>query len=103
MCVLFLDVAHFAKRSTHDTHQAFSANFSSYKGYALHDPAALFYNTTMDHRGWFTGHNGALLFWVPVDLRYIFFCPGNQMVLPRGVELDVSKMVHGEEWHKVKD
>jgi len=57
----------------------------------------------MNEQGWFTGHDGELLFWVPSDLRYTFFFPRNRMVFPRGVEVDVSRMAHGGEWYKVNE
>ena len=55
----------------------------------------------MNKQGWFTGRNGELLFWVPPHLRLAFFLPGNTVVFPRGAEVDVSKMVHGDKWHNM--
>jgi len=83
------------------THQVSSPTFSPCEEHALHDPAAIFRHTQMNEQGWFTGRDGELLFWVPSDLRYAFFLPGNRMVFPRGVEVDVSRMAHGDEWYKV--
>ena len=57
----------------------------------------------MNGQGWITGGGGELLFWVPPDLRYAFFLPGNKWVIPRGVEVDVSCMAHGDQWYKVND
>ena len=85
--------------------QVSSPTFSSFKEHALHDPAGIFRHTVMNGQGWFTGHDDELLFWVPPVLRYTFFLPGNRMVFPRGlgVEIDVSCMAHGGGWSKVND
>ncbi|KAF8342414.1 WD40 repeat-like protein [Amanita rubescens] len=80
-----------------------SPTFSSCKEHALHDPAGIFQHTKMNGQGWFTGRDGELLFWVPPNLRHAFFLPGNRMVIPRGVEVDVSRMALGDEWYKVND
>ena len=89
--------------NAYSTHQVSSPTFSSCKEHALHDPAGIFRHTEMNGQGWLTGRDGELLFWVPLDLRYGFFLPGNRMVFPRGVEVDVSCMAHGDEWYKVND
>jgi hypothetical protein len=81
--------------------QISSPTFSSDKEHALRDPAGDFQNTHMNEQGWFTGRDGELLFWVPPHLRHTLFLPGNTMVFPRGAEVDVSKMIHGGEWHDV--
>jgi len=55
----------------------------------------------MDDRGWFTGENGQLLFWIPPYLRPRFPHPPTRLVIPSSPELDVSQMVHGDRWHEV--
>ena len=57
----------------------------------------------MNGQGWFTGRDGELLFWVPPDLRHALFFPGNKMVIPRGMDIDFSGMIHGDEWYKIND
>ena len=87
------------------THQVSSPTFSSSQDHALNDPAGIFQRTTLNGQGWFTqaGCDGELLFWVPLDLRSTLFLPGNRMVPPREVEIDVSHMAHGDQWYKVND
>ncbi|KAG2051450.1 WD40 repeat-like protein, partial [Suillus hirtellus] len=53
-----------------------------------------------DYDGWMTGPNRRLLFWVPPASRSPFYNPWTAFVIPRGVELDLSRMAHGTRWQQ---
>ncbi|KAG2094216.1 uncharacterized protein F5147DRAFT_642358 [Suillus discolor] len=44
------------------------------------------------------GPNRRLLFWVPPTSRRPFYTPRTAFLIPRGVELDLSRMAHGTRW-----
>jgi len=51
--------------------------------------------------GWIVGPRGRLLIWVPLTYRSSLRFMRNTLVIPRGeVELDLSSMVHGNEWEE---
>ncbi|KIO07930.1 hypothetical protein M404DRAFT_376986 [Pisolithus tinctorius Marx 270] len=56
----------------------------------------------LHHDGWIKGPNGELLLWIPVTLRSPLYTMRTKVVIPRGccIELDLSHMVHGHQWHK---
>ncbi|KAG1762088.1 hypothetical protein EDD22DRAFT_893294, partial [Suillus occidentalis] len=54
----------------------------------------------LEDDGWMTGPNHRLLFWVPPASRKSFRNPWTVFVLPRGPELDLSRMAHGTHWQQ---
>ncbi|KAG2067893.1 WD40 repeat-like protein [Suillus decipiens] len=48
--------------------------------------------------GWVVGPKCRLLFWVPPASRPSFWSPRTALVIPRGIELDLSHMTHGQHW-----
>ncbi|KIO00194.1 hypothetical protein M404DRAFT_771830, partial [Pisolithus tinctorius Marx 270] len=52
--------------------------------------------------GWIRGPSGRLLLWIPPAFRQPFYSMWNTVVMPRGccIELDLSQMVHGNNWHR---
>ncbi|KAI9460067.1 WD40-repeat-containing domain protein [Boletus coccyginus] len=91
-------------------HQLHHVRFSPSTHHALHDPPRV--DSTIDRadpirvgeEGWVevVGARRYLLFWVPVHWRNTLchYPPANVMVIPRGVEFDLSKMAHGNSWEK---
>ena len=58
----------------------------------------------MNRQGWFIGPNGELLFWVPSYLRPCSLATGIKLVIgDPGWWLDVTYLIHGQEWQKIKD
>ncbi|KAG2058288.1 hypothetical protein BDR06DRAFT_110839 [Suillus hirtellus] len=53
--------------------------------------------------GWIMGPNHELLFWVPPASRHAFYTPWTSLIIPRGVELDLSIMAHGPCWSSCRD
>ncbi|KAG2362423.1 hypothetical protein BDR07DRAFT_1406885 [Suillus spraguei] len=53
--------------------------------------------------GWVVGPKRRLLFWVPPASRLSFLSPGTILVIPRGAELDLSHMTHGQHWRKCRE
>ncbi|KAG6329442.1 hypothetical protein ID866_9647 [Astraeus odoratus] len=53
-----------------------------------------------DAHGWIVGPRGRLLFWVPGYFHGKLHTPRNRLVIPKGLELDLSQMVHGNKWGK---
>ena len=103
------------KRSTLNFWQSVSPiHFSSQGVHALQDAQSLFMNGTshftgdwrdfihLQKNGWIIGPNGKLVLWVPPSYHALaFYSPRTRLVIPRGIpELDLSKMVHGTNWHK---
>ncbi|KAG2041357.1 hypothetical protein BDR03DRAFT_718605 [Suillus americanus] len=54
--------------------------------------------------GWMVGPKRRLLFWVPPASRTPFYhSPATALVVPNGdPELDLSRMAHGQHWHKCR-
>ncbi|KAG2060372.1 hypothetical protein BDR06DRAFT_1002873 [Suillus hirtellus] len=49
--------------------------------------------------GWMVGAYGRLLFWVPpASQEQPFHYLGTTLVIPGGLEIDLSRMAHGEDW-----
>ncbi|KAG2064159.1 WD40 repeat-like protein, partial [Suillus decipiens] len=46
--------------------------------------------------GWTVGANRRLLFWVPPASRQPFYSPQTLFVMPSGLDIDLSRMAHGE-------
>ncbi|KAI5996678.1 hypothetical protein EDD15DRAFT_2249209 [Pisolithus albus] len=61
-----------------------------------HQPVKVFH----DH--WIRGPKGRLLLWIPPTFWGPFYSMWTIVVIPKGrcVELDLSQMVHGEQWHQ---
>jgi len=82
--------------------------FSSNSTHALRDTAELLAGTAHDDLrstftslgkdGWMMGPNQRLLFWVPPASRKPFYNPWTAFLIPRGAELDLSRMAHGTRW-----
>ncbi|KAG2036912.1 hypothetical protein BDR03DRAFT_406819 [Suillus americanus] len=53
--------------------------------------------------GWVVGPTHQLLFSVPHASRYSFWSPGTSLVIPRGPELDLSRMKHGQHWKECRE
>ncbi|KAG2030224.1 hypothetical protein BDR03DRAFT_974800, partial [Suillus americanus] len=56
-----------------------------------------------DNSGWVVGPKNQLLFWVPPASRYSFSSPRTLLVMPRGPELDLSRMTHGQHWKQCRE
>jgi len=50
--------------------------------------------------GWIRGQHGQLLLWVPPAFREVFYSMWTRLIIPRGVVLDLSEMVHGFKWNQ---
>ena len=57
---------------------------------------------SMNPQGWFTGPYGELLFWVPPYLRPCSLTTDIPLVIP-WPQVDVSHLLHGQEWQKIND
>ena len=89
-------------------------HFSSAIAHALQNPQSLFLDTPnlrgdwrdfvqLQKDGWIVGPDGKLLLWVPPsyhNTRLGFYSPWTRLVIPKIPELDLSKMVHGTDWHE---
>ncbi|KAG2353383.1 hypothetical protein BDR07DRAFT_1433503 [Suillus spraguei] len=89
-------------------------SFSSNSIHSLCDTSELTEGASHDDRsstpfvlnvdsGWVVGPKRRLLFWVPPAARYSFWSPGTVLVLPRGPELDLSRMAHGQHWQRCQE
>ncbi|KAG2033939.1 WD40-repeat-containing domain protein [Suillus americanus] len=88
--------------------------FSSNSIHALRDTSELTEGASRDdhsstpfflnnYSGWMVGPKHRLLFWVPAASRHSFYNPDTALVIPRGgPELDLSRMAHGQHWHKCR-
>ena len=47
---------------------------------------------------WIVGPEGRLLLWIPSYFPSIMYVPGNTLVIPNGVQLDLSHFSHGTSW-----
>ncbi|KAG6328121.1 hypothetical protein ID866_10969 [Astraeus odoratus] len=85
--------------------------FSSNSAHALCNASDLFEGINIEYQdyrdliecdadGWVVGPRGRLLFWVPGYFHGKLYTPRNRLVIPKGPELDLSQMVHGDEWGK---
>ncbi|KAG2751050.1 WD40 repeat-like protein, partial [Suillus brevipes Sb2] len=72
------------------------------EGASHDDPSSIPYVLNVDS-GWVVGPKHRLLFWVPPASRHSFWSPGTALVVPRGPELDLSCMVHGQHWQKCRE
>ncbi|KAG1863998.1 WD40-repeat-containing domain protein [Suillus tomentosus] len=81
-------------------------SYSSNPTYSLRDTAELLTGTSYDDHtfvlredGWIMGPNRRLLFWVPpASQKALRYNPRTTFAIPRGVELDLSRMAHGTRW-----
>jgi len=81
-------------------------SYSSNPTHALRDTAELLTGTSYDDHtfvlgedGWIMGPNRRLLFWVPpASQKALRYNPRTTFAIPRGVELDLSRMAHGTRW-----
>ncbi|KAG2753677.1 WD40 repeat-like protein, partial [Suillus brevipes Sb2] len=54
--------------------------------------------------GWMMGADGGLLFWVPYPTRdQPFHSTGTIFAIPSGLDIDLSRMSHGERWANCRD
>ena len=53
-------------------------------------------------QGWFLGPNGEFLFWVPPYLRPCSLITDTMLVIP-WTWIDVTPLIHGQEWQGIKD
>jgi hypothetical protein len=54
--------------------------------------------------GWMVGPHRQLLFWVPLaSRRDPFYYHGTVLVIPSGLEIDMSRMTHGEHWSNCRN
>jgi len=98
------------RRVDSSIHQRHHVRFSPIAHHALHDsphvdgPIDRIDPIRVGENGWveIVGARRHLLFWVPVHWRNMLwhYSPANVMVIPRGVELDLSKMTHGSSWEE---
>ncbi|KAG2120228.1 hypothetical protein DEU56DRAFT_747014, partial [Suillus clintonianus] len=103
---------------TESDHPASSDNhficFSPNSIHALCDTSELMEEESHDDRssthlslngdsGWVVGPKHRLLFWVPPASRHSFYSTGTALVIPRGPELDLSRMAHGRHWQKCRE
>ena len=58
----------------------------------------------MNDQGWFIGPNGEFLFWIPSYLRPCSLTTDAKWVTESlGSWLDLTHVIHGQEWQKIKD
>ena len=55
---------------------------------------------TLHEDGWIRGDDGQLFLWVPPAFRESFYSMWTKLIIPQGVELDLSEMVHGSKWNE---
>jgi WD40 repeat protein len=99
--------------SASSLHRCHAICFASSLEHALHNPAELLettpheFNSTrlvMSNDGWMVGADRRLLFWVPFRTReQPLYHPGTVFVIPSGLEIDLSRMAHGECWANCRD
>ena len=87
--------------------------FSPTPNHALSDPAELiegapyrYYQSTsflLEDDGWMVAPNSPLLFWVPPGSRRPFHNAWTAWSMPRGNEIDLSRMAHGQHWQNCRD
>ncbi|KIK38463.1 hypothetical protein CY34DRAFT_392632 [Suillus luteus UH-Slu-Lm8-n1] len=87
--------------------------FSSSLEHALQNSAELLETTShvfnptglgVPKDGWMVGADRRLLFWVPPPTREKpLYHPGTVFVIPSGLEIDLSRMSHGEHWANCRD
>jgi hypothetical protein len=87
--------------------------FASSLKYALPNPSELLKgsrhesNSTpvvLEDDGWMVGVDRRLLFWVPpTSQQEPLYTPGTVLVIPSGLEIDLSRMAHGEHWSNCRD
>ncbi|KAG1786433.1 uncharacterized protein HD556DRAFT_1539570 [Suillus plorans] len=53
--------------------------------------------------GWVMGPNRQLLFWIPPASQHAICTPWTLWVIPRGAELDLSRMAHGTRWSSCRN
>ncbi|KIK44916.1 hypothetical protein CY34DRAFT_78924, partial [Suillus luteus UH-Slu-Lm8-n1] len=54
--------------------------------------------------GWMVAPDRQLLFWVPpASQKEPFYTSGTVLVIPSGLEIDMSRMAHGEHWSNCRD
>jgi hypothetical protein len=54
--------------------------------------------------GWMVGADRRLLFWVPSPSReQLLYHPGTAFMITSGLEIDLSRMSHGERWANCRD
>ncbi|KAG2151028.1 uncharacterized protein EDB93DRAFT_1140732 [Suillus bovinus] len=99
------------KSHTWDNH---SISFSSNSIHALRNTSELTEGASHDDQsptpfvldndsGWLVGPNHRLLFWVPPASRRSFWSSGTILAIPRGCDLDLSCMAHGQHWQKCRE
>ncbi|KIK34100.1 hypothetical protein CY34DRAFT_658933, partial [Suillus luteus UH-Slu-Lm8-n1] len=87
--------------------------FASSLERALQNPAEVLETTSHEFNstglvvskdGWMVGAGRRLLFWVPPPTREKpLYHPGTVFVIPSGLEIDLSRMSHGEHWANCRD
>ncbi|KAG2159240.1 uncharacterized protein EDB93DRAFT_1114570 [Suillus bovinus] len=84
--------------------------FASSLEHALQNPAQLLQDTPHVNPnpvsledGWMVGAHRQLLFWVPPASRKPFYSLGTVFVMPSGLDIDLSRMPHGEHWSNCRD
>ncbi|KAG1864621.1 WD40-repeat-containing domain protein, partial [Suillus tomentosus] len=86
--------------------------FASSLEHALQNPAELLADTSHlyptpampANDGRMEGAYGRLLFWVPpASRKQPFYNPRTVLVMPSGLEIDFSRMAHGEDWLNCRD
>ncbi|KAG2155084.1 uncharacterized protein EDB93DRAFT_1131160 [Suillus bovinus] len=86
--------------------------FPSRLEYALQNPAELLEATShldpthvvLKDNGWIVGAYGRLFFWVPpASRKESFYYFGTVLMIPGGLDFDLSRMAHGEHWSNCRD
>ena len=86
--------------------------FSSHLENSLSNPVELYFDPGNNHfthpvpgtiilrdDGWVVGPHDHLLFWVPPNYRPRLYLPSTMLIIPGGIQLDLSHMEHGRLWH----
>ncbi|KAG2753679.1 hypothetical protein P692DRAFT_20721712, partial [Suillus brevipes Sb2] len=100
--------------SASSSHRHRAVCLASRLEHALRNPAELLETTTHEFNdptglavpkdGWMVGADRRLLFWVPPPNReQPLYHPGTVFVIPSGLEIDLSRMSHGESWANCRD
>ena len=58
-----------------------------------------FYDLIPTKERWIVGPQGHLLLWIPSYFPSRIYVPGNTLVIPNALHLDLSHFLHGTSWH----
>ncbi|KAG2335673.1 WD40 repeat-like protein [Suillus weaverae] len=89
---------HFFSFSSNSIHAL--RNTSELTEGASHDDRSSTHFLLNHDSGWMVGPKHRLLFWVLPAPRHPFYSPQTALMIPRGPELYLSRIAHGQHWQK---